>query len=99
MDPFRRETRISLGCAVENLCLAARAGGYIARVAIERATLSAPAPTSGTPRIASIALVRGAAEASPLYAAIPVRHTNRGPYDRERPIPAHALARLAALGS
>jgi nitroreductase len=99
MDPFRREMRISLGCAMENLCLAARAGGYSARVAIERATLGAPAPVSGTRRVASIALARGPAEVSPLYAAIPARHTNRGPYDRERTISANALAKLAALGS
>jgi hypothetical protein len=98
MDPFRREMRISLGCAVENLCLSARADGYATRVTIERAWLSQPAPANGTHRVASIALARGAAEVSPFYAAIPARHTNRGPYDRERPIPSDAPAKLAALG-
>jgi hypothetical protein len=96
MDPFRREMRISLGCAVENLCLMALADGYTTRVTLERATLSEPAPVSGVRRVASIALARGAAAASPLYAAIPARHTKRGPYDRDRPIASEALAKLAA---
>jgi hypothetical protein len=99
MDPFRREMRISLGCALENLCLMARADGYAARVTIERATLSQPAPASGAHRAASIALARGVAAVSPLCAAIPARHTNRGPYDRERPVPSDVLAKLAALAA
>ncbi len=99
MDPFRREMRVSLGCALENLCLRARADGYATRVTIERATLSQPAPASGTHRVASIALTRGEAEISPLYAAIPARHTNRGPYDRDRPIPLQVLAKLATLAT
>jgi nitroreductase len=32
MDPFRREMQLSLGCALENLVLAARAQGYAPRV-------------------------------------------------------------------
>jgi hypothetical protein len=99
MDPFRREMRISLGCAVENLCLMALAGGYATRVTLEQATLSEPAPVGGVRRVASIAHARGAAAASPLYVAIPARHTNRGPYDRDRPIASEALAKLAALAA
>jgi hypothetical protein len=99
MDPFRREMRISLGCALENLCLRARAAGYATRLRIESAALSLPAPASKTRRVASVALARGAAAASPLYAAIPARHTSRGPYDGDRPVPPEMLARLAALGA
>ena len=97
MDPFRREMRISLGCALQNLCLAAGARCYITRVAIDDATLRLPAPTTGSRRIASVVLSSGAPEISPLYSAIPSRHTNRGPYERERPLAADVLAQLAAL--
>ncbi|HKN00713.1 MAG TPA: hypothetical protein VJX23_09380 [Candidatus Binataceae bacterium] len=99
MDPFRREMRISLGCALENLCLTARAQGYATRVTMDQATLVEPAPTIGSHRVASVALSRGEAEVSPLYAAIPARHTNRGPYDRDRAIPSEVLMQLAALAS
>src|SRR5271166_114515 len=44
MDPFRRELRISLGCALENLCLVARAQAYTAQIAIVASTLANPAP-------------------------------------------------------
>jgi hypothetical protein len=99
MDPFRREMRISLGCALENLCLAARAQAYAARVTIDASSLAGSAPRSRSRHVASIRLASGAAEISPLYAAIPTRHTNRGPYDPERPIPAQALTRLAVHDS
>ena len=49
--------------------------------------------------MASVALSRGAAEGSPLYAAIPARHTNRGPYDRDRSVVPEMLVKLAALGT
>ncbi len=99
MDPFRREMRISLGCALENLCLRARAAGYATRITIERAALSLPAPAGGTRRVASVALARSAAEVSSLYAAIPARHTNRGPYDRDRPVSPKMLVKLGAVGA
>src|SRR5215475_14833499 len=47
MDPFRREMRISLGCSLQNLILAARARGFDAHIAIDNATLTLPAPTAG----------------------------------------------------
>ncbi|MGO9604256.1 MAG: hypothetical protein ACLQAT_12825 [Candidatus Binataceae bacterium] len=99
MDPFRREMRISLGCAIENLCLAAQAQGYETRVTLDEATLVEPAPTIGSHRVASVALLHGEAEVSSLYTAIPARHTNRAPYDRDRSIPSASLAQLAALAA
>jgi hypothetical protein len=97
MDPFRREMRISLGCALQNLALAAGAQGNTVKIAIDTATLGLPAPASGSRRVASIRLSQGTAAVSPLYDAIPMRHTNRGPYDRGREVPSEALAQLAAL--
>ena len=99
MDSFRREMRISLGCALENLRLSARARGFAARLTLDDATLTLPAPTNGSRRVASASFVPAQTETSVLYRAIPARHTNRGPYDRERPIPADLIARLGALAA
>lgn len=96
LDPWRREMHIGLGCALENLVLAARAAGYpvvvhlvpdagepdcMARVTLDRAA-------SGPP--AAMGAVEGEeggpsdTDALALAAAIPHRHTNRGPYHRDR---------------
>lgn len=92
MDPFRREMQLSLGCAVENLVLAARAQGYDPKVAPAAGTLAATMPG---PRLAvRIDLRRAAPAPSPLAAAIPRRHTTRNAYDRDRPVDGETLERL-----
>ena len=92
IDPFLREMHIGLGCALENLLLAAPTADWIASVAL--------LPNAGDPaHIARVALARGAAPVSPLVAAIPRRHTNRGAYDRQRTVEPSALTALAALGA
>ncbi len=89
LDPLRRELHISLGCALENLTLAAQARGLDPTVAL--------LPTPGDPaHIARIDLAPGAVVASPLYAAIPRRHTDRGAYDLARPLDAATRDALAA---
>lgn len=85
VDPHDRELWISLGCALENLLLAARAAGYAAEVAypngddLIRVQLAPDAPQSG-----------------PLFDAIPLRQTTRSVYDG-RPVPIADLDALQSL--
>ena len=87
LDPFGREQEIGLGCAVENLVLAAQARGYQASVAL--------APQASDPaHAASIALTPATVRTSASYDAIGSRHSNRGPYTTQA-VSAGALAALA----
>lgn len=90
IDPFSRELHIGLGCALENLVLAAGAHGYRHRLRLT------PDP-SDPAHVATVALSPGPAEPSPLYEAIPDRRTNRYPYDTSRSVPGADLDRLEAL--
>ncbi len=75
LDPSDRELHISLGCAVENLVLAAGAQGLAADVSIDEDTpqvrVELRPAADGADRTAG---------RDQLYAAIGDRHTNRGPY-------------------
>lgn len=96
-----------LGCALENLVLAAEAKGYVYNLKLM------PNPTSKT-HVASISLITNTksknsrtgntitdssvkSEALSLYNAIPQRHTNRGPYDKNRPVSQDILESLGSL--
>lgn len=72
LDPFRREMFIGLGCAIENLALAARQHGRTAE-----ATLL---PVGGEVHVARVDLTPDDPVDDPLFHAITARHTNRGPY-------------------
>lgn len=88
-DPGDRELMISLGCALENLCVAARRAGYAPCVEYF--------PAAEHDVCALVRLESGADGAGdPLFDAIADRHTNRGAYDG-RPIPAADLAELQGL--
>jgi hypothetical protein len=89
VDPYRREMRIGLGCALENLLLAARALGWKPELTL------APDPTDAT-HVAHIVLNPDIASASELYQAIPRRHTNRAAYTAQS-IPAEAFTAMNAL--
>ena len=90
VDPFSREMHVGLGCALENLLLAARAGGYEYHLT--------PTPDRSNPAfVARVDLSKGEKEVSPLYEAIPERHTNRYAYDTSRPVPGATLEALSAL--
>src|SRR5690242_466477 len=89
MDPFRREQRIGLGCALENLLIAAQAKGYDPVLAIF------PKPSDPT-LIAHVELGSGPESNSSLYQAIPRRHTSRAPFDTSRPASQETLAALDA---
>jgi hypothetical protein len=90
-DPYRREMYLGLGCALENMMLAARAAGFAPTLALVPGTL-APPPAGADPVLAArIDLAPAEPQPPELYAVIRVRHTNRGPYARERAIPDRAL--------
>jgi hypothetical protein len=75
IDPLLREMHIGIGCAVENLLLAAAAAGYTC-------SFDTPGP-SGTGEllpVIRVVLKESAPRCSDLYAAIPWRNTDRGPY-------------------
>ena len=93
IDPLLREMHIGLGCALENLLLAASAQGFEYRLTLF------PEPADVT-LVARIELESRSKrnEISPLYAAIPRRHTNRGAYDAARPIDLSVFDELQALG-
>jgi hypothetical protein len=100
LDPYLREEHIGMGCALENLLLAAAANGYAATVTLQPGKLE-PIPTDPKPRlVARVDLVAGKRDESQLhelYEAIPQRHTNRSPYDPRKPIPPDFLDALARL--
>ena len=48
--------------------------------------------------MANVELESGDPDTSPLFAAIPHRHTNRGPYDAARPVAPEMYKALAGLG-
>jgi hypothetical protein len=90
MDPLGREMYLSLGCALENLVLAAKAHGYRADVRLM--------PTAGDPtHVASVAIAPGPAEPSDLYDAIPLRHTNRAAYRTDLSVAPALLEEIGAL--
>ena len=93
VDPAGRELLISCGAAVLNLRIAAGHLGYEPRVRLlpdlQNATLLA--------RVALAGRTRHAGMVAALYDAIPLRHTNRNPFE-DRPIPADACEALVEAG-
>jgi hypothetical protein len=85
VDPQHRELWISLGCALENLLLAARASGFTAEVAY---------PDSED--LIRVDLTPDASQADVMFDAIPLRQNTRSEYDG-RPIPASDLDRILSL--
>jgi hypothetical protein len=95
-DPYLREMHIGLGCAIENMVLAAPANGYEASVEAAPGSLF-DVERGGMVQAATIRLSQGGGERDPLYAAIPHRHTNRYAYDRQRGFPEDLLRRIATM--
>jgi hypothetical protein len=95
LDPYLREEHIGIGCALENLMLAAPANGYAATVTLQPGKLEL-IPADPKPRLlARVDLASGKRDESELYNAIPRRRTNRGPYDPHKPIPPDFLETLS----
>jgi len=85
VDPEDRELWISLGCALENLLIAARATGYVAEVAYP-----------GGQEFVRVKLQADLPQPEPLLKAIPLRQNTRSTYDG-RLVGAEELARLQAM--
>jgi len=98
-DPFLREMHMGLGCAIENMRLAAAPNGYDLRIEMMPGHLRDITPREGFAHAATLHLSLRTTEGdgSPLYDAIPKRHTNRYPYDRNRALPAGFEAALATV--
>jgi len=90
-DPYLREMHIGLGCALENMTRAARAGGYDVAVTMRSGPLVAPGPSSRPALVATLELAPGRPRPDPLVDAIPRRHTDRGAYEAARPVPGEML--------
>lgn len=87
-DAADRELYVSLGCAIENMMIAAPTNGLQAEL------LMPPAAANGA--VASVALRTAPQVRSPLYAAIGERHSNRSEY-RADPIDPAQLTQLSGL--
>ena len=97
LDPYLREEHIGMGCALENLLLAAPANGYAAWAELLSGRLG-PIPAEPKPQLlARVNLASGKREENELYNAIPLRHTNRGPYDPHKAISPDFLDALQHL--
>jgi hypothetical protein len=94
MDPLLREMHIGVGCAVENLLLAAEAVGY--RWRFDEPESSEDGELQP---IVRVLLDEGAMRPSSLYAAIPRRHTNRGRYFAGKPVDARTLKALDGVNN
>ncbi|MBI4780306.1 MAG: hypothetical protein HY785_03180 [Oscillatoriophycideae cyanobacterium NC_groundwater_1537_Pr4_S-0.65um_50_18] len=97
MDPYLREMRIGLGCAIENMLLAAQAEGYRAQLTLDPGTLAQLTADLDPQRVATLRLSSGQRSTPELYDAIPNRRTNRAAYDLQRSVAPEALASLATL--
>ena len=80
LDPYLREEHIGMGCALENLMLAAAANGYDATATLLPGKLTQTMAYPKHELVAQVGLAPGQKQQSELYDAIPHRHTNRNPY-------------------
>jgi hypothetical protein len=87
-DPFFREMHLGLGCAIENLALAAPVNGYECRIELMPGAAN---------QVAAIDLTPASHTHAGLAAAITKRHTDRGAYDNKSPVGMPTLDSLAAL--
>ncbi|MEO1065041.1 MAG: hypothetical protein AAFZ07_26805 [Actinomycetota bacterium] len=87
-DPLMRELDVSLGCAIENLVLAAEAAGYATSVELD--------PPTQPDLVATVALERGSVVVSELYDAIDRRRSNRSDFTDD-PIPDGVMASMSDL--
>ena len=87
VDPDDRELFVSLGCAVENLCLAAQTKGYKSAVSV------------GDTGVVTVSLAEEAGvKPSPLFNQIDTRQTNRSVYNSEE-IALDVLKKLQSIRS
>lgn len=92
VDPYLREMYISLGCALENLIIAAKANGYSPKITYFP-------DQQDIKYIAKIDLMTMKPLHTELYDAISKRHMNRGPYDINRPVLQEQIESLMNLNT
>lgn len=97
LDPYLREEHIGMGCALENIMLAAPANGYAPTATVLPGNLFPIRLEAKMELVARVDLLPRQREESALYNAIPHRHTNRSPYDPHKPLPLDFLAALRHL--
>jgi hypothetical protein len=89
VDAFVREMHLGLGCAIENMLVAAGPNGYDAEVAGVEGSLANFTERRSPVAAASVRLKKRARSAPDgLYNAIALRHTNRYAYERSKAVPA-----------
>ncbi len=99
MDPFLREMHLGLGCAIENMTLAAAPNGYSVHVELMPGAVTDILERARPILAARLRLTKqGPKAADPLHRAIPARHTNRYAYQRSRPLDATWLDAARRLG-
>jgi nitroreductase len=96
-DAYRREMHLSLGCALENMALAAGAQGFTTTVETTPGSLIPIEALRDDQPVATVRLERGPARELPLAQAIARRRTDRGAYDKARPVPTAMLAGMRDL--
>jgi hypothetical protein len=89
IDPLLRELHMGVGCAVENLLLAAEAAGY--QWSFDKPESSADGELQP---IVRARLKESARHPSNLYAAIPRRHTSRGRYVADKDVDKRVIEAL-----
>ncbi|MGP8173277.1 MAG: Acg family FMN-binding oxidoreductase [Terracidiphilus sp.] len=97
LDPYLREEHIGIGCALENLMLAAAANGYQASATLYPGKLGLIPSEPGPQLLARVDLAVGTRVQSELYDAIPRRHTNRSAFLPQSPIPSPFIDALGRL--
>jgi nitroreductase len=102
LDPYLREEHIGIGCALENLMLAAPANGYAATATLQPGKIEPIQPDLKPRLLARVDLTSRQRDEnelgeSDLYNAIPRRHTNRSPFDPHKPVPPDFLEALGRL--
>ena len=96
MDSYFREMHIGLGCAIENMILAASVKGYATQVTLTPGDLT-ELHLDGNPILAAVIdLSPGISVDSDLYDEIPNRHTDRAPYDMARTVTVKDLSAFRA---
>jgi nitroreductase len=95
-DPYLREMHIGLGCALENMTRTARVVGYDVAVTVHPGTLATPAASPRPQPVATLELSPARPRPDQLVEAIPRRHTDRGAYAADRPVPGEMLEAMWA---
>ncbi len=96
-DPYLREMHIGLGCAVENMLLAAKPNGYSVELTLPAGNLTMLPQRQQPELVARLTLSPSEPSADALYEQIPLRHTNRGPYQLDKKPDETTLQELSKL--